>query len=261
MLSFQYDRWQGENCQNGRPELNEVAVLEDSTIDISGVDHFIKMPDIGAFAKAGFPFTRFADLAETLAVLPEVPTLGEITTLLNTVGHLSAETGYPAYRLQVKFGVPDAENKNYDLLLIGEKSIPEAKDWTLPALAASEGASMSTVGGYESPLSKGRSVVFIAATDDIALVAGSLKMIDFGQRRLFGGDRTIIRGDVITQNRVGATYELGRIPYTKRVWIFFAERPYFLIVLAILTIIVSSLSYGFFVRRLAKSRLGATTHG
>ena len=76
-------------------------------------------PNLAIFASAGFPFTRFADLSGTAAVLPDRPTTVETGAFLDLVGFLSAITGAPATGLQVVTagGVQSAAGR--DLLVVG----------------------------------------------------------------------------------------------------------------------------------------------
>lgn len=65
-----------DNCVTFQPVQNRVVIGDDSTIDFSKYYHFTAMPDLRAFANAGFPFTRMADLSETIVVVPPTPTEG-----------------------------------------------------------------------------------------------------------------------------------------------------------------------------------------
>lgn len=77
------------------------SVLQDSYLDLRDLDHWVQMPDLELFANAGFPFTRKADLSETVFVLPHQPDEQEITLLLTLMGHFGAQTGYPALRVEI----------------------------------------------------------------------------------------------------------------------------------------------------------------
>ncbi|WP_181881931.1 cellulose biosynthesis cyclic di-GMP-binding regulatory protein BcsB, partial [Escherichia coli] len=74
---------------------------DDSTIDFSKYHHFIAMPDLRAFVSAGFPFSRMADLSETVVVMPEKPGATQVEILLNTLGLIGAQTGFPAINLTI----------------------------------------------------------------------------------------------------------------------------------------------------------------
>lgn len=55
-----------DNCITFQPVPNHVVIGDDSTIDFSKYYHFIAMPDLRAFANAGFPFSRFGAPWSTL---------------------------------------------------------------------------------------------------------------------------------------------------------------------------------------------------
>ncbi len=83
-----------DNCITFQPVQNHVVIGDDSTIDFSKYYHFIPMPDLRAFANAGFPFSRMADLSQTITVMPKTPNEAQMETLLNTVGFIGAQTGF-----------------------------------------------------------------------------------------------------------------------------------------------------------------------
>src|SRR5690606_18806155 len=90
-----------ENCITFQPVQNHVVIGDDSTIDFSKYYHFIAMPDLRAFANAGFPFSRMADLSETIAVMQKSPGEAQMATLLDATGLIGAQTGFPAINLTI----------------------------------------------------------------------------------------------------------------------------------------------------------------
>ena len=65
-FSFEYAQQYMGGTEDGRcdlvmPPAHQVRIDEGSTIDFTGYRHFIEMPDLKAFAYAGFPFSRMAD--------------------------------------------------------------------------------------------------------------------------------------------------------------------------------------------------------
>lgn len=108
-----------DNCITFQPVPNHVVIGDDSTIDFSKYYHFIAMPDLRAFANAGFPFSRMADLSDTLAVMPKTPTEAQMETLLNTVGAIGGQTGFPAINLTITDDSAQIADKDADLLIIG----------------------------------------------------------------------------------------------------------------------------------------------
>src|SRR5260370_38073906 len=100
------------------------AILRDSYLDLLGYPHYAPMPNLEIFANAGFPFTRYADLAETTVVLPATPTEQEIEMFVTLMGHFGRQTGFPA--LRVTGAGPDtlAPGAKTDFLVIGSGDDP-----------------------------------------------------------------------------------------------------------------------------------------
>ena len=115
---------QRDRCQTSLPVDVRAAIDDNSTIDLSGYHHYIAMPDLRAFARSGFPFSRMADLSETLVIMPAKPTAMQVGTLLDAVGGLAGQIGYPALGLKLVDDWKQATAADADLLLIG--SLPEA---------------------------------------------------------------------------------------------------------------------------------------
>ncbi|HAZ8060157.1 TPA: cellulose biosynthesis cyclic di-GMP-binding regulatory protein BcsB [Escherichia coli] len=108
-----------DNCITFQPVQNHVVIGDDSTIDFSKYYHFIPMPDLRAFANAGFPFSRMADLSQTITVMPKTPNEAQMETLLNTVGFIGAQTGFPAINLTVTDDGSTIQGKDADIMIVG----------------------------------------------------------------------------------------------------------------------------------------------
>ncbi len=108
-----------DNCITFQPVQNHVVIGDDSTIDFSKYYHFIALPDLRVFANAGFPYSRMADLSDTLVVVPKAPTQGQVATLLQALGGIGSQTGLAAINLQMTDDGNQIKNKDADLLLIG----------------------------------------------------------------------------------------------------------------------------------------------
>ncbi|MFB0712750.1 cellulose biosynthesis cyclic di-GMP-binding regulatory protein BcsB [Buttiauxella noackiae] len=81
---------------------------ENSSIDLSKTRHFSLLPNLSYFVGASFPFSRFADFAHTVLLLPENPGEAEISTLLNMAARSGNATGTSLNNNVVMFGVPTA---------------------------------------------------------------------------------------------------------------------------------------------------------
>jgi cellulose synthase (UDP-forming) len=109
----------GNACQDTTPINMQGAILRDSYLDLTGYPHYAPMPNLEIFANAGFPFTRYADLAETTVVLPATPTEQEIEMFVTLMGHFGRQTGFPALRVAVAGPDALAPGARTDFLVIG----------------------------------------------------------------------------------------------------------------------------------------------
>jgi cellulose synthase (UDP-forming) len=110
-------------------------ILCNTALDLNGLALWARMPDLNLFAEAGFPFTRFADLSQTVVVLPTAPSSQEIALYLRLMSHFGAQTGYPALRVTVSApsGVMSSEK---DYLVLGTAADQPAFHALAPMLPA-----------------------------------------------------------------------------------------------------------------------------
>lgn len=93
-------------------------ILCNSTLDLSGISLWTELPNLHLFAVAGFPFTQFADLSQTVVVLPSVPSPAEVSLYLHLMSYFGAQTGYPALRVTVT-GPAHVIAEGHDYLILG----------------------------------------------------------------------------------------------------------------------------------------------
>ncbi|MDM0020207.1 cellulose biosynthesis cyclic di-GMP-binding regulatory protein BcsB [Variovorax saccharolyticus] len=235
-----------------KPLVNNVRGNIDpaSTIDVSRFPHYIAMPELAAYANSGFPFSRLADLAETVVVLPDQPETSDTETYLALLGHLGNATGYPALRLTAGRAANVSQFAQKDLLVIGSlQSQPLFTQWAdrmplrrstdasefklgswiedtlnlitgtrqredLPAttqMTVAQDGSDAVLAGFESPLQKERSVV--------AVVAGAASqpallnaLMSPSLVRNIQGSTAFVRGNQVSSLLAGGTYYVGRLP-------------------------------------------------
>jgi cellulose synthase (UDP-forming) len=120
LFNFYFQIAKKGHCQDTPPINLQGAILRDSSLNIKGIPHWAAMPNLEIFANAGFPFTRFADLAQTKIILPAQATPDEIGLYLSLMGYFAEQTGYPTTRVQVA----DASElgQDVDYLVIGTVS-------------------------------------------------------------------------------------------------------------------------------------------
>lgn len=226
------------------------GIEANSTLDISGLPHYLAMPELATFANGGFPFTRLADLAETAVVLPEQPTTSDTETYLALMGQLGNATGYPALRVTVGGASKLSQWADKDLLVIGSlQNQPLFAQWAerMP-LKRSEGAQAFRLGtwvdetlkfvagtrqredlpsstqmtvaydgsdavlsGFQSPLRPGRSVV--AVVEDANSYQALLNAL-MSPELLKGiqGSTSIVRDAQVHSLLAGETYYVGHLP-------------------------------------------------
>ncbi|WP_293779042.1 cellulose biosynthesis cyclic di-GMP-binding regulatory protein BcsB [uncultured Oxalicibacterium sp.] len=277
------------HCRATNLSESRAEIDPDSTLDLSKFDHYAAMPNLSFFANNGFPFTKFADLAETTVVIPDQPKVAEIATFLGVMGKMGASTGAPAtyYKL---LAARDLEKVgDTDVLLIsdsGAKGILDQWGKSMPAMIGAaersfgplsgavnafydwfgidrspkpiQGANSTWSGdgplaailGFESPLTKGRSVVALTATN-ADLLPDTLNAIqDPGKARSVRGDLTLIGGAQVQAFRTSNdVYYIGHLPWYRWIWFYFNKHP---ILVAMFGIIVSILIALFAFRALRK---------
>lgn len=252
-----------ERCETYQPIPNKVIIDGSSSIDFSGYRHFMAMPNLRMFASAGFPFSRMADLSQTLVIIDKHSTPAQLTTLFNTLGAIGADTGYPALGVKLSHDWPQ-DNKEVDILLIG--SLPEelhnddnihlllnavephvqptveqwlhsqfSPDKESKITVAAEGP-LAAILGFQSPLDEQRSVVAMLADSVAGYELLNQTLANSAERAKVFGSLAIIRTSGVQSLQLGNTYYVGYLPWWERVW--FALSPHPLVVAAFTAISV-----------------------
>jgi hypothetical protein len=238
-------------CRGAQAPVVKAAVLPESTIDLSGIPHYARMPNLAHFATIGFPFTRRADLSETVVVLPDAPAAGDIDAMLALMARMGEATGRPATRVRVAAAKDAAAFGDADLLVIGAS--PEQSlitlwgermpisfsglvrvsqrsavrldgvfDWlgmeappdtSVASKVSFEGAGpVAALYGFESPLKRGRSVVVVTALASSQLARVLDALDDRPMRRGIKGSAAFVLPDKVESVLVGPTYHVGFMP-------------------------------------------------
>lgn len=273
------------------------AIEPDSTVDISHAYRFVRMPNIGLFASAGFPFTRLADLSGTAAVLPERPSPIETSVFLDTIGSLATMVGLPSTGLVVIPPTALATAASKDLLVFGSLSRqpalttllkqgaiqvqgnrltattpdmmqdlralllsnqPDKAERDRVVLALNEGGDgMGAVIGVQSPLQEGRSVVAITGLTPAAMAEMSASLRSPELSGKIQGDISLQTGDRISAFRAADGYDLGELPLWLRAQLIFGSRPERTGILLLITAGLIGIPFFWILRRRAARRLRA----
>lgn len=275
-------------CETVVPVNNHVTIDGSSTVDFSGYRHFIEMPSLRAFASAGFPFSRQADLASTLVLVNARPQPEQVSALLDALATIGAQSGYPALKVRLTDDWAQAKNQDADLLMIGtlpadlkdDSSInvlvEAAKSWInkpvrQPALDTVDGPAadrqpesqttivsagpMAAVVGFQSPFFEQRSVVALLADSPRAWQLLADAMNDSGKRAAMSGSVSVIRESGVNSLRVGETYYVGHLPWWERLWNALATHPLWLAALAGVVVILFAVLVWRVMRAVSRRRL------
>lgn len=277
-----------DNCITFQPVQNHVVIGDDSTIDFSKYYHFIPMPDLRAFANAGFPFSRMADLSQTITVMPKAPNEAQMETLLNTVGFIGAQTGFPAINLTVTDDGSTIQGKDADIMIIGgipdklkddkqiDLLVQATESWVktpmrqtpFPGIVPDESdraaetrstltsfGAMAAVIGFQSPYNDQRSVIALLADSPRGYEMLNDAVNDSGKRATMFGSVAVIRESGINSLRVGDVYYVGHLPWFERLWYALANHPILLAVLAAISVILLAWVLWRLLRIISRRRL------
>ncbi len=282
-----------EQCQTMQPSKNYAVIGENSTIDFSGFSHYIEMPNMRAFANSGYPFTRMADLSDTVVVVPQKPSNDEIQTFVNMMGVFGSNSGYPALNVTVTDNWNNETLENKDILTIGvmpelasvdKKDIENiqlisservlnlpsknesqrGKNWVDPASDNQQVAdtiSINTTGNFaaitsvESPYTAQRTMVSLLAQtpESFALINEALN--DSGKISSMFGSVITLRDDEVASFNVGEHYYVGELPIPQLIWYHFSKYPLLIAFFATLLVVMVTIILYRVLRHIAQRRL------
>lgn len=279
-----------DRCETFAPIQQHAVIDSNSTINFSGYRHFMAMPDLRAFANAGFPFSRLADLSQTVALVDKQPHVEQLTALLNAIGNIGAQTGYPALALQLTDDASQLGQLDKDILLIG--ALPETlrneskmamlaeatKSWVkmpirqtaipdagspqtdgLPdskTTIGSEGA-MAAIVGTQSPYQAQRSIVALLADSPQGYALLNDALIDSTKRATVFGSAAVIRDSGVSSVRVGEMYYVGHLPWWEYLWHTLSIHPLWLVGMSALVALIFAWLLWRTLRALSRRRLSA----
>lgn len=281
-------------CKDSIVENVRAMIDADSKLDFTDFPHYAEMPNLNFFATSGFPFTKFADLSQTVIVLPDRPTIYDIETMLTLLGRMGESTGYPATQFKVAYPGDGPLFKDADLLVIGaslkqgllakwaeklpvdihdaalrisqpKRSINFLYNWfnfetnpdpnVLAQQQLSGNGSLAAMLGFESPASNKRSVVAVIATQPEQLPLALDALDDGGLANNIQGSAAFIHPNKVEGFLVGPTYFVGELPFWTSIWYPFANHPILLAILAIIAVLVFAFALWRTLKLLASKRL------
>ncbi|WP_213804931.1 UDP-forming cellulose synthase catalytic subunit [Granulicella sp. dw_53] len=274
-------------CEDTAPYNLQGAVLKDSYLDIRDIPHLAVMPNLEIFANAGYPFTRKADLSDTVVVLPDAPGTGEIEVFLTLMGHFGAQTGYPVLHVGVTNADGMKTDGRKDYLVLGtvedqpalsklSASLPVIVDgsglhiqdtqgffaglqhawWKVRSSDHIQSGQLETAGGLPDALIEGiewpsgsnRSVVMIALRDHTVVPNFLTVFLKTSQSSDISQSVSVLHGARFDSYRIGNdVYKVGSLSLWTRVNLLFSQFPWL--------IVVSTLFFCFFMAVLIRAML------
>src|SRR5579859_1668237 len=252
-------------CSDTTPINMQGAILRDSYLDLTGYPHYAPMPNLEIFANAGFPFTRYADLAGTTVVMPGSPTQHEIELFVTLMGHWGRQTGMPVFRVTVAGSDVMKSGAATDFLVIGtgddqpgfdklQANLPvnvrggqvQIKDaqgllmlphhawWKFPVQEHTDSGDLTATGtpdsvieGIESPYSAGHSVVLINVKDAATYDGFLTTFLKVQQASDINGSVSVLHGSLFQSFKLGAgEYHIGVLPVWERLTTWFTKVPW-----------------------------------
>lgn len=278
-------------CRERMPDVARFSVDPDSTIDISKFYHYTAMPNLALFANAGFPFTRYADLAETVVVVPPLASAASLEELYFVLGRLGRLTGTPATGYRLEDGSDPAKLRDADLLILSgaqPNASPGAtgqelalqidqgrRRFNVPQFATRfDGDPLNSTGsrahaeatvtvaaagsigalvGYQSEVTGGRSVVALIGGDPAASATLIDALEDSTRVGAVRGDFTLVRGAVVQSYRGDKGYYLGSLPLGWRLWFHISLHPLLLTIFTLAVALgLAAMIYSWLRRRAAR---------
>lgn len=291
-FNFSFSYFKTGHCQDALVENVKGLIDPDSTIDFSGLPHYAEMPNLKYFTQAGFPFTKYADLSQTVVVMPDNPSVYGIETMLDLLGRMGEATGYPATRFRMEGSSDTSKLKDADLLVIGAAGqIGLLSKWSedLPAFISGSSREVSqpagmvnalynwlglspdpevfteekldaqgplaAIIGFESPLSSGRSVVLFTASDpkDLLLPIDVLEKPDLANG--IKGSVALVHPQKVESYLVGKTYFVGHLPILTAIWYPLSKHPLLLGMLALFALVFLAFAAARFYRSIEAKRM------
>jgi cellulose synthase operon protein B len=281
-FQFSMDFHREAMCKETFVDNTRESLDPDSTVDISSFPHYTALPNLALFANAGFPFTRYADLAETGFVLADVGDRAALEELFFLLGRLGRQTGTAALAYQLLDTHEALAARGMDLLILsgahaselleqwsGKTALifrkngrdyrelgrapgpltaltaPASGDSAAPRVLIQAGGSLAALLSFESPLSSGRTVVALTGSDSAGAETLVNALEDESKVALIRGELTLVRNDTIQSYQSGDVYYVGSLSWWQWLWFHFSRHP-LLLTLLLLTaaVAVALLLYG-----------------
>ena len=293
-FQFSMDFHREAMCKEVFVDNTREAIDPDSTVDVSSFPHYTAMPNLALFANAGFPFTRYADLAETAVVLPDAEDRAALEELFFLLGRLGRQTGAAALQYRLLDTTEALAAKDSDLLVLtGSRSNELLEHWAkhlalvfrkagrdfrelarapnamtgplqpgrsddgaAPRVVIRADGSLAALLSFESPVSRGRTVVALLGSDAAAAESLLASLEDESKVPQIRGELALVRNDAIQSYQGGDLYYVGSLSWWQWLWFHFSRHALLLTIICLAAAVATGLFFYGWLQRLAAKRLG-----
>ena len=293
-FQFSMDFHREAMCKEVFVDNTREAIDPDSTVDVSSFPHYTAMPNLALFANAGFPFTRYADLAETAVVLPAGADRAALEQLFFLLGRLGRHTGAAALQYRLLDTTEALAAKDSDLLVLtGSRSNELLEHWAkhlalvfrkagrdfrelarapnamtgplqpgrsddgaAPRVVIRADGSLAALLSFESPVSRGRTVVALLGSDAAAAESLLASLEDESKVPQIRGELALVRNDAIQSYQGGDLYYVGSLSWWQWLWFHFSRHALLLTIVCLAAAVATGLFLYGWLQRLAAKRLG-----
>ena len=247
-----------ENCRTVALPSQTFQVEPSSTLAFSGFYHYAQLPEIALYTKGGFPFSKYADLSQTTAVISDTGNAQYMTTLLNAVSRIASATGSVPLHVTVTSKTDEGVLKGKDILYVSglpanitslNSDTAENLEQTVAASLSGknekigtedpENAPLAALLSVKSPADSSRAVVALLSAGSRGAKLLNDSLADRATLQNAAGGTVFVTDQGLTSFKPSQTWWVGDLPWYQRVWVSFANRPFLLVLCALIAAVVA----------------------
>jgi len=276
-MQFQFKFSQVGDACSLQPANSSVGAIDGaSTIDLVGYDHYAQLPDLQLFSKAGYPFSRYDDLSNTLVIIDKKPSLELLTLFFTNIVKISASTGYPVYKLTLTYADQVPNDASQDMLvlgqeasqgwlerfgdhnlqaqLLGHKLAGQGALFSNPSAVLSNSGPLAALVAFQSPLNASSTVVMQTATSDKHLGMLNQRLLSPTESSEFRGFLNLVSVAGVTHYSPTQHYFVGDLSFWNQIKYHTAQHPFILVLIVLFAVLVVALAIYRWLRSNAKRK-------
>ena len=264
-----------DNCKSVVLLPHQMEIDPTSTLTLNGLFHYAEMPNLTLFTQSAYPYSVFADLSRTVAVIPKEASAEKVTTLLNTTARIAAVTGAVATKLSVVDQTTEAQLDGKDVLLIGEMPItlPDFKKDNAEQLQQaiadtlqgeevlqpeeilfSPDGGVGAIVSLQSPFDSDRTVVALLSEGQAGSYLLNEQLKNPSSMATVSGSVVIINEQSVSDFKVGDSYTIGDLPWYHKIWQTMSNYPLLLVLCALVCAVLVGTGIFYFMRLWVRGR-------